>query len=207
MYAVTDGSERNVNELCKRVGAAIDGGVTMLQLREKECEGDELFEKARAVKKLCRERGIPFIIDDDVRLAVCVEADGVHVGQRDISAREARGIIGNEKILGVSVQNVAQALKAESCGADYLGVGAVFPTGSKSDADSVSLETLADICKAVDIPVVAIGGIGLHNIEKLANSGTCGAAVISAIFSAEDIESAARKMRETCEDTFGRFGK
>lgn len=202
LYAVTDGSEKSSAELCKRVGAAIAGGVTMVQLREKGRTGDELLERARCLKSLCGEHKIPFIIDDDANFAALVDADGVHVGQSDMTAKEARNVIGDEKILGVSVQNVEQAREAVRSGADYLGVGAVFPTGSKADADSVSLDELRRICEAVDIPVVAIGGVDIHNVEKTASSGACGAAVISAIFSAEDIEKAARSLREVCENVF-----
>ena len=139
---------------------------------------------------------IPFVINDNVEIAGKINADGVHVGQSDMKAGNVRAILGEDKILGVSVQTVEQAFEAKKAGADYLGVGAIFPTGSKSDADDVSLKTLKEICSAVSIPVVAIGGIGADNLSKLENSGISGIAVISAIFAADDIESATGTLKE-----------
>ena len=148
------------------------------------------------IQKLCRRYDIPFVINDNVDIAKKINADGVHVGQRDMGAANVRAMIGDDKILGVSSQTVEQAVLAEKQGADYLGVGAVFPTGSKKDAEDVSYETLKEICKAVNIPVVAIGGISSDNVLTLKDSGISGVAVISAIFAAEDIESASKTLKQ-----------
>ena len=142
---------------------------------------------------------MPFVINDNVEIARKMNADGVHVGQRDMEAGNVRALLGEDKILGVSAQTVEQAILAEARGADYLGVGAVFHTGSKADADDVSHETLKAICDAVSIPVVAIGGIGRHNVLELSGSGICGIAVISAIFAAEDITSATAELKALTE--------
>jgi len=143
---------------------------------------------------------VPFIVNDDVDIAVLVDADGVHVGQSDMEALEVRSKLGPDKIIGVSAGTVEEALTAQKHGADYLGVGAVFPTSSKDDADAVSYDTLKAICKAVDIPVCAIGGISVSNVEKLSGSGICGVAVISAIFAQPDIEKAAAQLKIKTEE-------
>ena len=195
LYAVTDSRWLGEGEtLSSRVAAAIRGGATFVQLREKEMQGEKLLSLAREIGALCRGMGVPFVVDDDAEIAALAGADGVHVGQSDESAAEARRRIGPDKILGVSAQTVEQALEAERNGADYLGVGAVFPTGSKDDADAVSLDTLKAICNAVHIPVVAIGGIGIKNVVALRRTGISGVAVISALFAREDTEAAAREL-------------
>lgn len=195
LYAVTDSRWLGEGEtLSSRVAAAIRGGATFVQLREKEMQGEKLLSLAREIVALCRGMGVPFVVDDDAEIAALAGADGVHVGQSDESAAEARRRIGPDKILGVSAQTVEQALEAERNGADYLGVGAVFPTGSKDDADAVSLDTLKAICNAVHIPVVAIGGIGIKNVVALRGTGISGVAVISALFAREDTEAAAREL-------------
>ena len=152
------------------------------------------MNEAQLIKKICAEYNVPFVINDNVTLAKEVDADGVHIGQDDMSITEARAIIGNDKILGVSVQTVKDAILAEQMGADYLGVGAVFPTNSKSDAVEVSYDTLKAICASVKIPVVAIGGINKSNIKNLAKSGICGIAVISAIFAEKNITQATKEL-------------
>ena len=200
LYAVTDRHWLNGRELADVVKESLDGGVTMLQLREKTLEEDKFLEEAKLLQTLCRERKIPFIINDNVDIAVAMDADGVHVGQSDMEALDVRAKVGPDKIVGVSAQTVEQALLAEKHGADYLGVGAVFPTGSKDDADDVSYETLKAICKAVSIPVVAIGGISQENVSRLAGSGICGVAVISAIYAAKDIRAAASKLKRATEE-------
>lgn len=200
LYAVTDRHWLNGRELADVVKESLDGGVTMLQLREKTLEEDKFLEEAKLLQTLCRERKIPFIINDNVDIAVAMDADGVHVGQSDMEALDVRAKVGPDKIVGVSAQTVEQALLAEKHGADYLGVGAVFPTGSKDDADDVSYETLKAICKAVSIPVVAIGGISQENVSRLAGSGICGVAVISAIYAAKDICAAASKLKRATEE-------
>lgn len=196
LYAVTDRAWLQPGEtLLGRVRDAIEGGATFVQLREKDLDPAAFLAEGREIGALCREMGVPFVVDDDVDLALACGADGAHVGQSDLAAGEARKKLGPDKILGVSAQTVEQALAAERAGADYLGVGAVFPTGSKADAEDVSLDTLRAICRAVSIPVVAIGGIGAHNVEQLWGSGICGVAVISAIFAAKDIRAAAAELK------------
>ncbi len=196
LYAVTDRSWLNGKTLYKRVKEAIKGGVTFVQLREKKLDEESFLNEASEIQKLCRKYDIPFVINDNVEIAKKINADGVHVGQSDMEAVNVRAIIGDDKILGVSVQTVEQAVLAQKQGADYLGVGAVFPTGSKADAEDVSYETLKAICEAVNIPVVAIGGISVGNVLNLKGSGISGIAVISAIFAAEDIVSATKNLKQ-----------
>ena len=200
LYAVTDRTWLGEKTLVQAVEESLKGGVTMVQLREKHLDEETFRREALDLQALCRRYGVPFLINDDVELAAAVNADGVHVGQHDMEAGQVREKIGPDKILGVSAQTVEQALRAQAAGADYLGVGAVFPTGTKDDADAVSYDTLKAICEAVDIPVVAIGGIGAHNVEQLAGSGICGIAVVSAIYAQPDIQQAARTLlRKTQE--------
>lgn len=200
LYAVTDRSWLGEQTLEEQVEEALKGGATFIQLREKTLNDEAFLEEARRLKALCARYRVPFVINDNVALAKEVDADGVHVGQSDMEAQNVRELLGPDKIIGVSAQTVEQALLAEAHGADYLGVGAVFPTGSKADADDVSFETLAAICKAVHIPVIAIGGIHAGNVEKLAGSGICGIAVISALFAQPDITAAAEQLRQATEE-------
>lgn len=200
LYGVTDRRGLGGLSLTEAVRQSLDGGVTFVQLREKHLGREEFAAEALTLKALCAEYGVPFVINDDVELAAEVDADGVHVGQSDMAAEDVRARIGEGKILGVSAQTVEQAVAAEKCGADYLGVGAVFPTGSKDDAEDVSYDTLRDICNAVSIPVIAIGGITAANVAKLSGSGICGVAVISAIYCADDIAKAAHTMRAAVEE-------
>lgn len=200
LYAVTDRRWLKEGEtLVTRTEEAIDGGVTFVQLREKDLDEENFEREGRELKELCRKRGVPFVINDNVKLAAKLDADGVHVGQSDMEALDVRRIIGEDKILGVSAQTVEQAVTAEKHGADYLGVGAVFPTGSKDDAAEVSYDTLKAICDAVKIPVIAIGGITEENVTELSKSGICGIAVISALYAKEDIKSAAQRLRKNTE--------
>ena len=196
LYAVTDRTWLKGRTLADVVEEAIKAGVTFLQLREKNLEYDAFLQLAKEIKCVTDKYKIPYVINDNVQVAMAAGADGVHVGQGDMSPKDVRKIIGPDKILGVSAQTVEQAVLAEESGADYIGVGSVFPTSTKLDAESVSLETLKEICKAVSIPVVAIGGINKDNAIKLAGSGIAGIAVVSAIFAREDIASAARELRE-----------
>ncbi len=177
--------------------AALEGGMTYVQMREKgdPMTEDELLTEALALKALCEEYGVPFVIDDDVELAKKCGADGVHVGQSDMACVEARKALGERKVVGVSAQTVEQAVQAEQDGADYLGVGAVFPTGSKDDADDVSHDTVKAICEAVSIPVIAIGGISKDNVGQLAGLGLDGIAVISAIYAADDLKAATEDLK------------
>ena len=199
LYAVTDRHWLDGRRLIDVVRESLDGGVTMVQLREKTLEEGKFLEEAKELQALCRERGVPFLVNDNVEIAREMNADGVHVGQSDMEALDVRAILGPDKILGVSAQTVEQALLAQAHGADYLGVGAVFPTGSKDDAVEVPFETLKAICQAVRIPVVAIGGISKANVEQLRGSGICGVAVISAIYAAKNIEQASADLKAATE--------
>lgn len=196
LYAVTDRHWLKDGEtLADAVRLALDGGSTFVQLREKELDEETFLAEAVELKKLCAEYGVPFVLDDNVELAVKCDADGVHVGQSDMEAGDVRRIIGPDKILGVSAGTVEEALLAEKHGADYIGVGTVFPTSSKDDAEPVSKEMLRAICDAVDIPVIAIGGISRSNVDQLAGTGIVGIAVISAIFGQSDIKGAAADLK------------
>lgn len=199
LYAVTDRHWLNNRTLTDVVRESLEGGVTMLQLREKTLAEPAFLAEAKELQALCREYHVPFIVNDNVDIALAMDADGVHVGQSDMEALDVRAKLGPGKIVGVSTQTVEQALLAEKHGADYLGVGAVFPTGSKDDADDVSYDTLKAICQAVSIPVVAIGGISRDNVARLADSGICGVAVISAIYGAPDIRAAAQELKAATE--------
>ena len=196
LYAVTDRTWLNGRTLPELVEQAILGGTTFVQLREKNVTDTEFLSIAEQVKKVTDQYHVPFIINDNIEVALKADADGVHVGQDDLSAAEARRLLGPDKIIGVSAQTVEQAILAEQRGADYLGVGAVFHTGSKADAEDVSHETLTAICNAVKIPVIAIGGITRDNVTELSGSGICGIAVISAIFAQKDIVSATKDLKE-----------
>ena len=196
LYAVTDRRWMKGETLYSQVEKALEGGATFVQLREKHLDHDAFLQEAKEIKELCAKYQVPFVLDDDVELALEVGADGVHVGQSDMEAGMVREKLGPDKIIGVSAQTVEQALLAEKRGADYLGVGAVFPTNSKDDAKEVTYETLKEICEAVSIPVVAIGGITHDNIKELAGSKIDGIAVISAIYGANNIKNAASGLKE-----------
>ena len=199
LYAVTDRAWVGRQTLPEQVEAALKGGATCVQLREKELDGAAFLEEAKVLAALCRRYGVPLIINDNVEVALASGADGVHVGQDDLTVEQVRRLAGDRLIVGVSAHTVEQALAAQAGGADYLGVGAVFATATKSDAHVLPRETLAEICRAVDIPVVAIGGIGEDNLLQLAGTGVDGAALVSAIFSAPDIEGQCRKLRALSE--------
>lgn len=199
LYAVTDRSWLNGKSLAQQVNEVLKGGATMIQLREKDMNQDEFKAEAVEIKKICDRYHVPLIINDNVDLAVEVGATGVHVGQHDMEAGQVRERVGADVIVGVSARTVKQALAAQAAGADYLGVGAVFPTGTKADAAEVGIDTLKAICAAVDIPVVAIGGIGTQNVSRLTGSGIAGVAVVSALFAQPNGERAARKLRALLE--------
>lgn len=200
LYAVTDRSWLNGQTLYEQVESALKGGVTFVQLREKSLDAESFLREAEEIQELCARYGVHFVINDNVDIAARIGADGVHVGQSDMEALDVRRKLGPDKIIGVSAQTVEQALRAQEHGADYLGVGAVFPTGSKADAVEVDHEVLRKICEAVHIPVIAIGGITRENVTELSGSGICGIAVISAVFAQEDIEDAARTLRKRTEE-------
>lgn len=199
LYAVTDRHWLGNQTLLEQVQEALDGGATCIQLREKQLDDKTFLQEAIEIQKLCKQYQVPFIVNDNVEIAKDMHADGIHVGQSDMEALDVRKALGNDVILGVSAQTVEQAKKAEAHGADYLGVGAVFPTGSKDDAEDVSHETLKAICEAVSIPVIAIGGITQDNVKELAGSGIVGIAVISAIFAQQHITQATKDLKQATE--------
>ncbi|MBQ0005340.1 MAG: thiamine phosphate synthase [Clostridiales bacterium] len=199
LYAVTDRHWLGEETLYQQVEKSLEGGVTFVQLREKDLDSETFLEEAKELKELCSKYNVPFVINDNVDIAVAMDADGVHVGQSDMEAGDVRAKLGPDKIIGVSAGTVEQALLAQERGADYLGVGAVFPTGSKADAAELSHETVKAICEAVDIPVIAIGGITIDNVKELAGTGICGIAVISAIYAQKDITAAAKQLKEATE--------
>lgn len=199
LYAVTDRHWLNGQMLYEQVEEALKGGATFIQLREKDLTEEEFLEEAKKIQQLCKKYRVPFIINDNVKLAKEIDADGVHVGQSDMEALDVRAQLGEDKIIGVSARTVEQALLAEKHGADYLGVGAVFQTGTKTDAREVEHSVLKEICTKVDIPVVAIGGITQDNVKELSGSGINGVAVISAIFAQKDIVTATAKLKSCVE--------
>lgn len=200
LYAVTDRAWVGKQSLSQQVESALKGGVTCIQLREKHLDDQSFFAEAMELSALCKKYGVPFFVNDNVEVAIRCKADGIHVGQEDMEAAQVRQKVGWDMMIGVSVQSVGDALAAVKSGADYLGVGAMFSTSTKADAAVLSKETLRDICGAVDVPVVAIGGIGASNISQLAGMGADGVALISAIFSAEHIEQECRLLRRLSEE-------
>ena len=200
LYAVTDRAWLRGETLYGQVEKALKGGATFMQLREKNLDEEHFLQEAVEIKELCKKYHVPFVINDNVDIAVKMDADGVHVGQSDMEAGDVRAKLGPDKIVGVSAQTVEQAVLAEKRGADYLGVGAVFSTGTKLDADDVSYETLKAICETVSIPVVAIGGITKDNLMELKGSGIDVIAVVSAIFAVENIEEATKELRSRTEE-------
>lgn len=196
LYAVTDRHWLNGSTLTKQVEDALKGGATFIQLREKNLNDESFYKEAVEIKDLCGRYNVPFVINDNVDIALKMDADGVHVGQDDMAASDIRKLLGPDKIIGVSAHNLQEAIKAQEDGADYLGVGAVFATSSKDDVSVLSHEILRDICNAVDIPVIAIGGITKDNIIELKGSGIDGIAVISAIFAKDDITAATQDLKE-----------
>jgi len=194
VYAVTDRAWTGEKSLMEQVKEALEGGITFLQLREKKLSKEAFLQEAKEMKQLAEKYKVPFVINDNIEIAQKSGADGVHVGQDDMPVEEVRKILGEDKIIGVSAHNVEEALKAQKGGADYLGVGAVCQTATKSDASVVSMEEMKKICESVSIPVVAIGGIHKDNLSMLENTGVDGIAVVSAIFAAKDIKEAAREL-------------
>ena len=194
VYVVTDRAWTGEKSLMEQVKEALEGGITFLQLREKKLSKEAFLQEAKEMKQLAEKYKVPFVINDNIEIAQKSGADGVHVGQDDMPVEEVRKILGEDKIIGVSAHNVEEALKAQKGGADYLGVGAVCQTATKSDASVVSMEEMKKICESVSIPVVAIGGIHKDNLSMLENTGVDGIAVVSAIFAAKDIKEAAREL-------------
>lgn len=202
LYLVTDQTWIGNRTLKEDVEEALNNGVSFLQLREKNLDKELFLKSAVEMKALASIYSVPFVINDDVEIALASDADGVHIGQNDMLALQARDKLGNEKILGVSVRTVSQAREAEKMGADYLGVGAVFSTTTKLDAADVSYEELSAICSAVSIPVVAIGGVNEENIDQLKGSGVCGVAVISGILAKKNIGMATKDLALKCRQLF-----
>ena len=194
LYAVTDRAWVGTKSLYEQVKEALENGVTCVQLREKELSEEDFLKEANQISTLCKEYKVPFIVNDNVNIAIACKADGIHIGQEDMELTNVRKLVGEDMIIGVSVHTVEEALKAQEGGADYIGIGAVFATSTKTDVDVLSFETLKSICEAVDIPTVAIGGIKKDNICKLKKSGIDGVAVVSAIFAAKDIATATKEL-------------
>lgn len=199
LYAVTDRAWVGKQTLLQQVEAALKGGATCVQLREKQLDEGDFFNEALEIQKICRHYGVPFLLNDNVPLALRCGADGVHVGQDDMSAKEARRILGADKIIGVSAHDPEEAKKAYADGADYLGCGAMFSTSTKTNVQVRSRETLAAVCASVPIPVVAIGGINKQNLLTLSGCGEAGVALVSAIFAAGDIEQECWELRKLIE--------
>lgn len=200
LYAVTDRAWTGKQTLYQQVEAVLKGGVTCVQLREKKLDEAAFLQEARDLCNLCHQYDVPFIVNDNVDIAIACGADGIHVGQEDMAACEVRRLIENDMILGVSVHTLEEARQAIRDGADYLGLGAVFPTSTKTDVDQMPEEILQSICNAAEVPIVAIGGINQDNILRLSKSGVDGVALVSAIFSAKDIEETCRKLRALSEE-------
>lgn len=200
LYAITDRTWLGNNSLYEQVEDAIKGGATFIQLREKNLSYEKFLEEAKKIKGITDKYGVPFVINDNVEIAKEIDADGVHVGQSDTEAKRAREILGKDKIIGISAGNLKEAIEAEKNGADYIGIGAMFHTDTKSDATSVTFEEAKEITSKVNIPVVAIGGINSENIISLKGTGVDGVAVISAIFSHENIYEATHKLRKLAEE-------
>ncbi len=194
LYLVTDRSLMSAKTLEEAVERAVDGGCTIVQLREKELNSREFFNTAVSLKKLLERRGVPLIINDRVDIALAANADGVHLGQNDLPLAQARRLLGRERIIGVTAPTLSLAIEAESGGADYIGVGAIFGTTTKSNAKKNSIENLGEIAHTVKIPVIAIGGINSTNISLLAGSGISGAAVVSGIIAKDNITDASKEL-------------
>lgn len=200
LYAVTDRAWTGKQSLYKQVEEALKGGITCLQLREKNLSDEEFLKEAIQIKALCNKYKVPFFINDNVEVAIKCGADGIHVGQDDMAAGRVRELVGDKMMIGVSAHSVKEAVEAVKNGADCLGVGAIFSTSTKKDASVLDLSVVSDICKAVSVPVVAIGGIKKDNISKLKGTGVDGVALVSAIFAADDIKAECEELRKLSED-------
>lgn len=196
LYAVTDRAWTGRQTLYEQIEAALEGGVTLVQLREKNLDEKEFIKEAISIRKLCHRYQVPLIINDNVKIALESGADGVHVGIEDAPVAEIRRQVGKDFIIGATAKTIEQAQAAQAAGADYLGVGAVFPSPTKKNAIRITREQLLAICSSVSIPAVAIGGISLSNVEEIQGGGMCGIAVVSAIFGADNITQAARQLKE-----------
>ena len=200
LYAVTDRAWVGRHSLYEQVEAALKGGVTCVQLREKELSQEDFLAEAMEISSLCKKYSVPLFINDNVDVAIACHADGIHVGQSDLETSQVRQRVGDNLMIGVSVHSVEEALEAVKQGANCLGVGAMFATSTKTDVAVLPMETLRAICDAVEIPVVAIGGINRNNIPRLSGTGVDGVALVSAIFGAEDIEKECKQLRRLAEE-------
>lgn len=200
LYAVTDRSWTENQTLYEQLEDALIGGVTCVQLREKNLSEEDFIQEAVEIRELCRKYNVPLIINDNLNVAIKSNADGIHVGQEDVSAAEIRKLVGDNFIIGVTAKTVEQAKKTENDGADYIGVGAVFPSPTKTNAIRITNEQLNEICSSVSIPAVAIGGISLDNITELSGCKMSGVAVVSAIFAADDIKTTVQELKRTVQD-------
>lgn len=200
LYAVTDRSWLNGKTLSGEVEEAIIGGATFIQLREKNLDSDDFLSEATEIRKICNKYKVPFVIDDNVEIAIKSGADGVHLGQNDMNISQARALLGKNKIIGATARTSEQAVRAEQEGADYIGSGAVFATSTKSDTVPLSYENLCKICRSVSIPVVAIGGINTGNVKYLTGSGISGIAVVSGIFKSDNVRESAGTLKEMIID-------
>ena len=200
LYAVTDRAWVGKQSLYEQVESALKGGATCVQLREKHMSDDDFLKEALEIGALCRRYNVPFFINDNVSVAIKCKADGIHVGQDDMAVEQVRALVGDNMMIGVSAHTVDEAVKAVKGGADCLGVGAMFSTSTKADASVLPKDTLRDICAAVDVPVVAIGGINKSNMMQLAGTGVDGVALVSAIFASDDIESECRALRKLSDE-------
>ncbi|MBQ1681430.1 MAG: thiamine phosphate synthase [Agathobacter sp.] len=203
LYAVTDRAWAKEQSLYEQVEAALKGGVTAVQLREKHLSEEEYIKEACEMKKLCAKYGVPLFINDNVKVALACHADGIHVGQNDMDPEEVRALVGDDMMIGVSAHSVEEAQEAVRKGADCLGVGAAFATSTKSDAKVLPPDMLQAISKSVDVPIVAIGGINRDNLPQLAGTGISGVALVSAIFAAKEIEQETRALFQMTEELFG----
>ena len=194
LYAVTDRAWTGNKTLYEQIKEALENGVTCVQLREKNLDEASFIEEAKKISVLCRQYNIPFIVNDNVNVAIASNADGIHIGQEDMGLKDVRKIVGENMIIGISAHTVEEAKFAQENGADYIGIGAVFETSTKNDVEVIPYEKVKSICEAVDIPKVAIGGINAENILKLKGSGIDGVAVVSAIFGAKDIGKATKEL-------------
>ena len=194
LYAVTDRAWTGNKTLYEQIKEALENGVTCVQLREKNLDEASFIEEAKKISVLCRQYNTPFIVNDNVNVAIASNADGIHIGQDDMGLKDVRKIVGESMIIGISAHTVEEAKFAQENGADYIGIGAVFETSTKNDVDVIPYEKVKSICDAVDMPKVAIGGINAENILKLKGSGIDGVAVVSAIFGAKDIGKATKEL-------------
>jgi len=198
LYAITDRKWLNGRTLAWQAGEILKNGATFLQLREKHLTHSEIIKEALVIKEVAAKYHVPFVIDDDVSAAKEADADGVHIGQKDVDYQKAREVLGSNKIIGMTAHNLKEALAAEEAGADYIGVGAVFATSTKKDTSPMPISVLKEITASITIPVVAIGGINHNNILKLSGTGIDGVAVVSALFGQKDAGSAAKELLKLC---------